>query len=907
MRLGLRFKQSLHIFLVSAIISTVTMVFAFVNQKQSIQEEFIGKGHSISRLLSATLVSPLYDFRIDQIDRLLSHVLGENDIKRAFALDQEGYILADGTKENRYSDELIHDVIANLPSRQVVLEDHPQDNSNTHIILAPVLAASGQYLGALVLELSLERANTQVQKLMYKMATISSVIILLALILAHVIASLLVTPLNEVTRVAEKITEGNYLIRLRNQRQDELGDLARTINRMASSLNTTTVSKDYVNSIILNMPVGLITLDQQGLIKQVNYYISALFDLEPSTIIGKSFIEQCHQVSAKKTSKPLREHDLTSNFTGECRFLINDVSFPVHITISEINQTDSQIDTLVVLHDISQQKAIESEREVALEKAQESTKLKADFLACMSHEIRTPMNGVLGLLSLLLHEPLSEKQNHYVTLALSSADTLLTLINDILDFSKIDADKLNIERIDFDIDALLGEFSESIAHQAQEKGLEIVLDQSGIAESHVVGDPTRLRQILTNLTGNAIKFTDAGEVVIKASMTKMDHDRLRFSCMITDTGIGISQDKVDHLFNPFTQADASTTRKYGGTGLGLAIANKLCEKMGHLPIQVKSTLGKGSQFSFSLDFSPSANSSDVSIQASLDQKTILVVDDNQHSSQAIASQLQKWGAKVEQSLDATSALNLLTSDEPETRNPVFDLIIIDRDMPNMNGNELAKTIRQDTRLNKVPLVMMTSIRPHHGEGKAFFNDLGVLTSFPKPATLSDLVNATNSAFGTAHDESTADIDTAPIPQKSELSSTPPRVLIVDDIIINQLIGSSLLEEFGYIADVVANGIEALDALNKPPDSTSENSTYQLILMDCQMPEMDGYEATRQIRADACGPEYAKIPIIAMTANAMKGDEEKCLEAGMDDYITKPVDPNILMAKLNLWINKPPLD
>jgi len=902
MILGLRLKQALSIFLVSISISSMITVFAAINQQKAIHHEFLAKGHSLSHLLSATLVSPLYELKIDQIDRLLSHVLDQSDIKRTFVLDQESYILADGTDDNLFSDELIHDIIPSIPTGKITLSDIDSENNLTHLVTSPVLAASGEYLGALVIELSLERTNQAVQASIYKMAIISIIATLLAIALAYVTASLLVKPIMEIKHAAIKIAKGDFNTFINSQRKDELGDLAHTINQMALSLKTTTVSKNYVDQVIHTMPDGLIILDEQGRIKQVNPYITQLLGQPSEILMGLTFRDICLPLGNDKASTS----EMNSEFHGEYEINLKDQHFPVSISMEAFKSSSGQVESLVVLHDIRQQKTLESERQSALEKAKESVQLKSDFLASMSHEIRTPMNGVLGLLRLLLNEPLSEQQNRYITLALSSADSLLTLLNDILDFSKIDADKLSLEDVDFNIVELLGDFSEAMAHLAQNKGLELILDQSGIHQTHVRGDPSRFKQILTNLIGNAIKFTNSGEIVIHISIQEIDNETLLCSGKISDTGIGIPHEKADTLFEAFTQADASTTRKYGGTGLGLAIANRLCKKMGNKPIQVESILGEGSCFKFDLNFSVSNLSKAVTSQASLEGKTILIVDNNQHSSQAICNQLQYWGAVVTQVDDAKRALDLLklnthlgkTNQHLEAQ-AEFHMIFIDRNMPDMDGCELAKAIRKDTILSIPPLIIMTNIEPHKGEDIAFYKDLGFIACFPKPATLSDLSNATALALKTSSNKVLTHHDTVSPQETNVHEIAKPRILLVEDIMINQIIAVSMLEELECEVDVAEDGIKALETLN----NTADNEPYQLIFMDCQMPNMDGYEATRQIRVNAGGTYYKQTPIIAMTANAMKGDKEHCLEVGMSDYISKPIDPEILKEKLIFWLDK----
>ncbi len=534
----------------------------------------------------------------------------------------------------------------------------------------------------------------------------------------------------------------------------------------------------------------------------------------------------------------------------------------------------------------------DNEIKIALQAAQESAEMKSAFLASMSHEIRTPMNGVIGMLNLLQREEITKKQRHYLTLARSSADSLLLLINDILDFSKIEAGKLELEEIDFDLINQLSDFTETMAHRAQNKGLELILDLTKINQNMVKGDPNRLRQILTNLVSNAIKFTEKGEIVIRVGLEDTGDSGLTLYATVSDTGIGIPKEKVDILFDSFTQVDASTTRKFGGTGLGLAIAKQLCELM-EGSISVYSTINQGSQFNFSVQLKQSNQSIQPRSLTSIQGSDILIVDDNETNLEVLSCQLKSWGASVTSARSGADALLLIHGKLPDT----FDAAILDMQMPEMDGAMLGQTIRQDSRFNNMPMIMMTSI----GErGDAlYFANLGFAAYFPKPATTSDLYNALGIVMKTSETATSK----PPLVTRHNVKSLSGhtnlqsiRILLVEDNPTNQAVALGMLEDLNLTADVAFNGREALTTLNQSPTETC----YNLILMDCQMPELDGYETTRLIRDGEAGGRYKDIIIIAMTANAMEGDKEKCLDAGMNDYLSKPISGELLKSTLSDW-------
>lgn len=553
----------------------------------------------------------------------------------------------------------------------------------------------------------------------------------------------------------------------------------------------------------------------------------------------------------------------------------------------------------------------------ALDEAKESARVKAAFLATVSHELRTPMNGVIGMTSLLMETALTTEQQSYAETIRQCGEALLQLINDVLECSKIEAGKLELECLDFNLRTTVEQVLAQFAERAETKGLELTGLVHASVPTGLKGDPGRLRQILTNLVGNAVKFTDKGEVTLQAYLEEDLPDSAVIRFEVTDSGIGINPNIQAKLFRPFVQADSSTTRKYGGTGLGLSISKQLVELMGGR-IGVRSTEGQGSTFWCTARLQKQTNSACAILPTGdLTGKRVLIVDDNESNRLILHHLVSGWGMVDELAEDAESALHRIA--EAKQRGKPYDLAILDVIMPGKDGLQLARELQNHPAGSGIRLVVMTSMlqRGHAEQAR----QAGAMGYLPKPVRHDELRDCLRTVLGLPEGETPTDAQTRPIvPQLVTRHMVAEhvrhlRILVVEDNIVNQKLAVRMVEKLGYKLDVVENGKEALTALAK--------GEYAAILMDCQMPVMDGFETTRHIReheasvssrdqidgsasrSNTAPQSTLHIPIIAVTANAMQGDRERCLAAGMDDYLAKPIKLEELRNVLARWIAAPP--
>jgi PAS domain S-box-containing protein len=692
---------------------------------------------------------------------------------------------------------------------------------------------------------------------------------------------------------------GDASARVHSEGRDEIANLGEAINRMLGSLQLSQKQKQQAEeryrAFMNNIPAIALIKDEQGHILYMNEPMAKIYKIKLEDLRGKTLAHWVPEDVAKR----IRLHDDEFLSTRRMRQFEEVVPTPdgvLHNWLTfrfPLEGPDGEQLIGVVAVDITDRKKAEAVLHDAKEMAESANRAKSEFLANMSHEIRTPLNGVLGMTDLALGTDLTPEQREYLDTVKMSADSLLTVINDILDFSKIEAGKIDLEMMDFNVRDHLEATLKTLALRSHEKGLELLCEVSREVPELALGDSNRLRQIVVNLIGNAIKFTEKGVIALTVRVdSQVGSDRI-VHFTVSDTGVGIPAEKLKLIFEPFSQADTSTTRQYGGTGLGLTISTRLVEMMGGR-MWVESEVGRGSQFHFTARLGTSEKTIEVDTIASpeiLRGVKVLVADDNQTNRRILEGMLKRWGMNSTSVEEGGQALTVLSS-ALEAGEP-YALILTDLHMPSMDGFELIERIRQRPEL-RASIIMMLTSSGHRGEA-ARCQELGITAYLLKPIRQSELREAIARVLGAREQKGAI-----PLIDRYSVGDTPEstavlRVLVAEDNAVNQRLTLRLLEKRGHQVTLTTNGRQAVEAL--------ANQTFDLVLMDVQMPEMDGFEATAAIR-ESERRNGAHMPIIAVTAHAMKGDRERCLIAGMDGYLSKPIRPQELDEVLEKYLAPP---
>ena len=872
-------------------------------------------------VVSACAIFAAYDIRMVRQSRLrtvttLAEITGTNSAAAlTFGDEQAGREIL---RSLRAEKQLTHAALY-MPEGKVlavysrdpggtVFAPPPVETDGTRFAVGKIVAfhtveLDGKSAGTIYLESDLSAIAAREEWLAAMVGFALLVSLLLALLVGSRLQSSISGPILELARTAFAIAvDKDYSVRMVSKTGDEIGFLYEQFNAMLARIQDRDKELErarteleqrvaertvYLNTLIETSPLGIVTADLEGQVKICNSAFERLFQCVRAEVTGANLAALVTPPERSEESAGIvrrlaagEDVQVTTQRRRSDGTLVDVEMYgaPLHVN-------GEHVGSLILYQDITERERYEQALLVAKEQAEEANRAKSEFLANMSHEIRTPMNGILGMTQLTLETQLDSEQREYLGMVKSSADSLLTLLNDILDFSKIEAGKLDLDLSPFALRESIGEALKALGHLAHRKGLELAWHVDAGVPTWLMGDSGRLRQILVNLVMNAIKFTEHGEVVVSVKVESETQEEVELHFSVRDTGIGIPAEKRDLIFAAFTQADSSTTRKYGGTGLGLTISEALVKLMNG-SISVESEPQKGSVFHFTARlkvpearFIPPA-----AIEpAALRGLRALVVDDNQTNRLILTELLSQWGMAPEQAASGNEALKLLASESHGSA--PFRLALIDADMPEMDGFALAERVKNTAEASALSMFMLSSTMQSGDIVRS--QEAGLAGFLTKPVQPSELLDA---ILGVMSSREKMAVDVGDIQSNQQILNTGNgmRILLAEDNLVNRQLAKRLLEKRGYMVVIAKNGIEALAAV--------EREEIDMVLMDVQMPEMDGLEAIRVIRSNE---EISKrhLPIISLTAHVMKGDREKCIEAGADDYIPKPIHAPMLFAAI----------